>query len=89
MMGFRHLSIGRKLGVSFGIIGLLVVVLGGVSGYLLQRLNAHVEYITSYVEPSLLNILRMDVIVSDFRQIQPSFRTCLKHYQSLDSDRLL
>ena len=70
MMGFRHLSIGRKLGVSFGIIGLLVVVLGGVSGYLLQRLNAHVEYITSYVEPSLLNILRMDVIVSDFRQIQ-------------------
>jgi CHASE3 domain sensor protein len=31
MMGFRHLSIGRKLGVSFGIIGLLVVVLGGVS----------------------------------------------------------
>ena len=70
MMGFRHLSIGRKLGVSFGIIGLLVVVLGGVSGYLLQRLNAHVEYITSNVEPSLLNILRMDVIVSDFRQIQ-------------------
>ena len=70
MMEFRHLSIGRKLGVSFGIIGLLVVVLGGVSGYLLQRLNAHVEYITSNVEPSLVNILRMDVIVSDFRQIQ-------------------
>ena len=94
MMGFRHLSIGRKLGVSFGIIGLLVVVLGGVSGYLLQRLNAHVEYITGNVEPSLVNILRMDVIVSDFRQIQLrqsgfatseekiQFQNALKQYSS-------
>jgi methyl-accepting chemotaxis protein len=92
MVGFRHLSIGRKLGVSFGIIGLLVVVLGVVSGYLLQRLNAHVEYITNNVEPSLVNILRMDVVVSDFRQIQLrqtgfatseekiQFKTALKQY---------
>lgn len=94
MMGFRHLSIGRKLGVSFGIIGLLVVVLGVVSGYLLQRLNAHVEYITNNVEPSLVNILRMDVIVSDFRQIQlrqsgfatseekEQFKTALKEFSA-------
>lgn len=92
MVGFRHLSIGRKLGVSFGIIGLLVVILGAVSGYLLQRLNAHVEYITNNVEPSLVNILRMDVVVSDFRQIQLrqtgfatseekiQFKTALKQY---------
>ena len=23
------------------------------------------------------------------KEVEPSFRTCLKHYQSLDSDRLL
>jgi methyl-accepting chemotaxis protein len=94
MVGFRHLSIGRKLGVSFGIIGLLVVILGGFSGYLLQRLNSNIEYITGNVEPSLVNILRMDVIVSDFRQIQlrqsgfatsdekAQFLTALKTYSS-------
>jgi methyl-accepting chemotaxis protein len=94
MVGFRHLSIGRKLGVSFGIIGLLVVVLGSFSGYLLQRLNANIEYITGNVEPSLVNILRIDVIASDFRQIQlrqsgfatseekVQFRNALKTYSS-------
>ncbi|WP_024871336.1 methyl-accepting chemotaxis protein [Tolumonas lignilytica] len=70
MWGFRHLSIGRKLGVSFGIIGLLVVGLGSFSTYLLQRLNTQIEYVTGNVEPGLISILRMDVTVSDFRQIQ-------------------
>ncbi len=94
MLGFRHLSIGRKLGVSFGIIGLLVVGLGCFSGYLLQRLNAHIEYVTGTVEPGLVNILRMDITVSDFRQIQlrqagfatseekKAFRTSLQQYST-------
>ena len=29
---------------------------------------------------------RFEIVTS---LVQPSFRTCLKHYQSLDSDRLL
>lgn len=31
----------------------------------------------------------VDIVDEHNNVIDPSFRTCLKHYQSLDSDRLL
>ncbi len=94
MIGFRHLSIGRKLSVSFGLIAILVVLLGTFSGYLLHRLNNQITYLTSNVEPSLIHVLTMDVTVSDYRQIQlrqagfatkeerEQFRASLKTYSA-------
>lgn len=95
MIGFKHLSIGRKLTVSFGLIGLLVILLGLFSGYLLQRLNNQISYLTSNVEPSLIQVLKMDVVISDYRQIQlrqagfatkeerEQFRASLKSYSEI------
>ena len=53
MMGFRHLSIGRKLGVSFGIIGLLVVVLAAGVGVSLRPNTAGVTANPQVLLPEL------------------------------------
>lgn len=70
MVRFRSFSIGQKLLLSYGLIGLLMIALGGFSGYLLHRLNQQINGLTEQVEPSLIAILKTDVNISDFRQIQ-------------------
>lgn len=95
MVRLNQLSIGQKLTVSFGVIGLLMMVLGGFSAYLLNRLNHQIENLTGQVEPSLIATLNADVVISDYRQIQlrqagfatkeerEQFRSDLKKFQTL------
>ncbi|MFL1907956.1 methyl-accepting chemotaxis protein [Plesiomonas shigelloides] len=69
-MSLRDLNIGKKLFLSFSLLCLIIIGIGGLSLTLFQRMNAETLEVTDNTVPSLMLVSDASVLISDFRRYE-------------------
>ncbi|MGL5673385.1 MAG: hypothetical protein ACRDC9_09965, partial [Plesiomonas shigelloides] len=67
-MSLRDLNIGKKLFLSFSLLCLIIIGIGGLSLTLFQRMNAETLEVTDNTVPSLMLVSEASILISDFRR---------------------
>ncbi|MGL5045051.1 MAG: hypothetical protein ACRC55_09255, partial [Plesiomonas sp.] len=69
-MSLRDLNIGKKLFLSFSLLCLIIIGIGGLSLTLFQRMNAETLEVTDNTVPSLMLVSEASILISDFRRYE-------------------
>ncbi|MBI3347068.1 MAG: MCP four helix bundle domain-containing protein [Burkholderiales bacterium] len=70
MDALKNLRVGTRLGLAFGVLLLLMVMMAGVGAMLAKSINFYAEFYPDNVLPSLRNIHQIDGALSDARRLE-------------------
>ncbi|MGL5121646.1 MAG: methyl-accepting chemotaxis protein [Plesiomonas shigelloides] len=73
-MSFRDLNIGKKLFLSFSLLGLVIIGIGALSLTLFSRMNEQTLDVTDNIVPGIMIVSETSEAVSSFRRYQLGYQ---------------
>lgn len=80
-MSFRDLNIGKKLFLSFSLLGLVIIGIGALSLTLFSRMNEQTLDVTDNIVPGIMIVSQTSEAVSSFRRYQLGYQLVLDNPQ--------